>query len=70
MQYPTPLSNVSLILIKAMIHANIISFGQVPQAVFYYCLLIYEHSFSVSSYFIILRKDGMLNNRMHPDTQG
>lgn len=42
MQYHTPLSNVSLLLIKAVIHANIISFRQVPQAVFYYYLLIYE----------------------------
>lgn len=42
MQYHTPLSNVSLILIRVMIHANILSFRQVPQAVFYYYLLIYE----------------------------
>lgn len=45
MQYHTLLSNVSLILIKAMIHANIISFRQVPQAVLYYYLLIYEAYF-------------------------
>lgn len=42
MPYHALLSNVSLVLIKPMIYANIVSFKQIPQALFYYCLLIYE----------------------------